>query len=219
MRNSLFIFLVFCLPNLHLFADNYAPESFDGLSVRIHDLEMSPGSEDYGEESKYFVSQQVYSWEENKLESTTFSYVKNSASSATLTIHHDDGATQTNYDLTFSSENTATGTWTEDEGDVTYSGTTTFTIIEGQYAPDSLVGWKLDAGASTYKFSVDSSGVFYHVDEGNYSNSELSNITYTWEKVGPGIGKLHTSLDEITWMFFEDNTTGLYDWEEQEHDN
>ena len=198
---------------------NYAPESLDGLSIRIHDLEMSPGSEDYGEESKYFISQQVYSWEENKLESTTFSYVKNSASSANLTIHHDDGATQTNYDLTFSSENTATGTWTEDEGVVTYSGTTTFTIIDEEYAPDSLIGWKLDAGASTYKFTGDSSGVFYHVDEGNYSNSELSNITYTWEKVGPGIGKLHTSLDEITWMFFEDNNTGLYDWEEQEHDN
>ena len=82
-----------------------------------------------------------------------------------------------------------------------------------------MIGWKLDAGASTYKFTGDSSGVFYHVDEGNYSNSELSNITYTWEKVGPGIGKLHTSLDEITWMFFEDNNTGLYDWEEQEHDN
>jgi hypothetical protein len=198
---------------------DYAPESLDGLTVKIHDLETSPGSEDYGEDTKYFVSQQVYSWEENQFESTTFSYVKNSASSATLTIHHDDGATQTNYDLTFSSENSATGTWTEAEGIVTYSGTTTFTIIDEGYAPDYLNGWKLDAGASTYKFSVDSTGVFYHVDEGNYSNSELSNIEYTWEKVGPGIGKLYTSLDEITWLFFDDNTTGRYHWQEQEQDN
>ena len=145
--------------------------------------------------------------------------MKNSAGSATLTIYHDGGATKTIHELIFSSENSATGTWTEEEEAVTYAGTTTFTIIDEEYAPDSLVGWKLDAGASTYKFTGDSSGVFYHVDEGNYSNSELSNITYTWEKAGPGIGKLHTSLDEITWMFFEDNTTGLYDWEEQEHDN
>ena len=198
---------------------DYAPESLDGLTVKIHDLETSPGSEDYGEDTKYFVSQQVYSWEENQLESTTFSYVKNSASSATLTIHHDGGATKTIHDLTFSSENSATGTWTEAEETVTYAGTTTFTIIYEEYAPDYLNGWKLDAGASTYKLTGDSTGVFYHVDEGNYSNSELSNITYTWEKSGTGIGKLYTSLDEITWLFFEDNTTGRYHWQELEQDN
>jgi hypothetical protein len=193
---------------------NYAPESLDGLTVKIHDLETSPGSGDYGEDTKYFVSQQVYSWEENQLESTTFSYVKNSASSATLTIHHDSGATKTIHDLTFSSENSATGTWREAEETVTYTGTTTFTIIHEDYASESLNGWNLDAGASTYKFAGDSTGVFYDEDSGNFSNSELSNISYTWEKIGPSIGKLTTDLGEETLLFFESNTSGFFDWEE-----
>lgn len=200
-------------------SQSYAPESLDGLSVKIHDLETSPGSGDYGEDTKYFTAQKVYSWEENQFENTTFSYVKNSANSATLTIHHDDRATNTIYYLMFSSENSATGTWSEVEDTVTYSGTTTFTIIDEEYVPDYLNGWKLDAGESTYKFTGDSTGVFYHVDEGNYSNSELSNITYTWEKAGPGVAKLYTSLDEITWLFFEDNTTGRYHWQGQEQEN
>ena len=66
----------------------------------------------------------------------------------------------------------------------------------------------------TLKFIDDSNAVFYDESDSNFSNRELSNITYTWEQIGPRIGKLTTSLGEETLLFFESNTSGFFDWEE-----
>ena len=54
----------------------------------------------------------------------------------------------------------------------------------------------------TLKFIDDSNAVFYDESDSNFSNRELSNITYTWTKTGPGMGKLTTSLDEETLIVF-----------------
>ena len=71
----------------------------------------------------------------------------------------------------------------------------------------------------TLKFIDDSNAVFYDESDSNFSNRELSNITYTWTKTGPGMGKLTTSLDEETLLFFESNTSGFFDWEETGSDD
>ena len=65
----------------------------------------------------------------------------------------------------------------------------------------------------TLKFIDDSNAVFYDESDSNFSKRELSNITYTWEQIGPRIGKLTTSLGEETLLFFESNTSGFFDWE------
>ena len=92
--------------------------------------------------------------------------------------------------------------------------------MSDDYAPDSLIGWTLEAGAGTsYQFTSSTDGVFYYKDDTNDSNSELSTITYNWEVAGPSMGKLTTSLDETTWLFFDSNTTGYFDWEESGSDD
>jgi len=71
----------------------------------------------------------------------------------------------------------------------------------------------------TFYFVDEDHAVFYDASDSNFSNRELSNITYTWEQIGPRIGKLTTSLDEETLLFFESNTSGFFDWEEIGSDN
>ena len=186
----------------------YAPSTLIGQKLTIQNVGIS--TNDY-----FFTNEGAYFWDENALELNTipFSYDRNSSDEATLILSRDSGDDK--HLITFTSSLEASLSWENN----TSHGIGTIQILAEEYAPDYLNGWKLDAGVSTYKLTGDSTGVFYHVDEGNYSNSELSNITYTWEKAGPGIGKLYTSLDEITWLFFEDNTTGRYHWQEQEQDN
>jgi hypothetical protein len=186
----------------------YAPSTLIGQKLTIQKDGIL--TNDY-----YFTPEDAYFWDliAYELKNISYFYERNSSTEGILTLNLDSGDEK--HQITFSSSFDASSSW---ENNLS-QGSGSIQILDEEYAPDYLNGWKLDAGASTYKFTGDSTGVFYHEDEGNYSDSELSNIIYTWEKAGPGIGKLYTSLDEITWLFFEDNTTGRYHWQEQEQDN
>jgi hypothetical protein len=193
-----------------------APDSLDYLIVKIHDQETSPGSEDYGEDTKYFLSEQVYSLEENQWEITTYSYAKNSPNSATLNIFHDGGTTQTVWNLTFSSENSASGTWTEVEETVTYSGTTSFNIIDAGYAPEEIAGKAIiyTEGAESETATFSSDGKVYGDKEGEWTY-------YTYEKLSANAGKVlftfeneQNPLPEKEILFFTAVGAGIFEWSE-----
>ena len=193
-----------------------APDSLDYLIVTIHDLETSPGSEDYGEDTKYFLSEQVYSLEENQWEITTYSYAKNSPNSATLNIFHDGGTTQTVWNLTFSSENSASGTWTEVDETVTYSGTTTFNIIDAGYAPQEIAGKAIiyTEGAESETATFSSDGKVYGDKEGEWTY-------YIYEKLSANAGKVlytfeneQNPMPEEEILIFTAVGAGIFEWSE-----
>jgi hypothetical protein len=194
----------------------YAPDSIAGKAIVY-----TEGSE--SETATFSSDGKVYGDKDGEWTYYTYEKLSTNVGKVIYTFENEQNPMPEEEILTFTSENAGTFEWSEYSDAAmstkTDNGTGTFTFSYNDFAPEYLNGWKLDAGASTYKFTGDSTGVFYHVDEGNYSNSELSNITYIWEKIGPGIGKLYTSLDEITWMYFDDNTTGRYHWQEQEQEN
>ena len=208
MRNSLFIFLVFCLPNLHLFADNYAPESIVGKTLYIPD----------GYDSNYyFTADEAYlvlSDPDTIIRGFSYSYVSNSATSATLEISGNSNGVTVNeiHQLTFTSPTSADSNFSATDG----NGSLTLQILEENYVPNSLAGltYKGSSMNDTLQFTDSSNAVFYDSSDSNFSRRELSNITYTLEQLGPRIAKLSTSLDEETLLFFNSDTSGHFDWEE-----
>jgi hypothetical protein len=204
MRNFLFIFLLFCLPNLHLFADNYAPESIVGKTLYIPD----------GYDSNYyFTADEAYlvlSDPDTIIRGFSYSYVSSSVTSATLTISSDSWNVV--HQLTFTSPTSADSNFSATDG----NGSLTLQILEENYVPNSLAGWTYKGSSmnDTLQFTDSSNAVFYDSSDINFSRRELSNITYTLEQLGPRIAKLSTSLDEETLLFFNSDTSGHFDWEE-----
>ena len=189
---------------------NYAPNSLLGQKLRINEVGYT--TYDY-----FFTSEDAYFWDTTlgtpKLKGIPYTYEKNSSAEASLFLNQDFGIVA--HQITFASFLEASSTWEDN-----VSGIGSIQVLPDEYAPDSLVGWKLEAGTNgTYQFTTSTDAIFYYMDDTNYSNSELSNITYTWEIVGPGMGKLTTDLDEVTWLFFETETTGYFYWEELEADS
>ena len=98
-------------------------------------------------------------------------------------------------------------------------GSTRFSVTEGapepdpEYAPSTLVG-KIYQGTmnDVYQFIDETNVIFYH-QESNFQNSEVSNITYTWNASGNS-GTLSTSLDETTTLSFTSETEGTFQWQE-----
>lgn len=190
---------------------NYAPISLLGQKLRINEVGYT--TYDY-----FFTSENAYFWDTTlatpKLRGIPYTYEKNSSAEASLFLNQDFGIVT--HQITFASLLEANSTWEDN----TSSGIGSIQVFPDEYAPDSLLGWKLEAGTNaSYKFTTPTDAIFYYMDDTNDSNSELSHITYTWEMIGPSIGKLITSLDEVTWLFFDSSTSGYFDWEEMDADD
>ena len=197
------------------FSISYAPTSLVGQTLYISEL----GYEfDY-----YFTSKDAYYIDttggSNKLWSIPYTYEKNSSTEASLVLSRGSGDVQ--HLITFTSLVDASTEWSDSSANSPENGSATLTIKRETHAPDSLVGWDYNVSSmnDTLKFIDDSNAVFYDESDSNFSNRELSNVTYTWEQIGPRIGKLTTSLGEETLLFFESNTSGFFDWEETGSDD
>jgi hypothetical protein len=144
----------------------------------------------------------------------SYSYVSNSATSATLEISGNSNGVTVNeiHQLTFTSPTSADSNFSATDG----NGSLTLQILEENYVPNSLAGltYKGSSMNDTLQFIDSSNAVFYDSSDSNFSRRELSNITYTLEQLGPRIAKLSTSLDEETLLFFNSDTSGHFDWEE-----
>ncbi|MDB3958453.1 hypothetical protein N9408_06045, partial [Opitutales bacterium] len=193
------------------FSISYAPTSLVGQTLYISEL----AHEFY----YYFTSKDAYYIDttggSNKLWSIPYTYEKNSSTEASLVLSRGSGEVQ--HLITFTSSVDASTEWS----DSSVNGSATLTIKRETHAPDSLVGWDYNVSSmnDTLKFIDDLNAVFYDESDSNFSKRELSNITYTWTKTGPAMGKLTTSLDEETLLFFESNTSGFFDWEETGSDD
>ena len=197
------------------FSISYAPTSLVGQTLYISEL----GYEfDY-----YFTSKDAYYIDttggSNKLWSIPYTYEKNSSTEASLVLSRGSGDVQ--HLITFTSLVDASTEWSDSSANSPANGSATLTIKRETHAPDSLVGWDYNVSSmnDTLKFIDDSNAVFYDESDSNFSKRELSNVTYTWEQIGPRIGKLTTSLGEETLLFFESNTSGFFDWEETGSDD
>lgn len=188
------------------FSISYAPTSLVGQTLYISELAYDF---DY-----YFTSKDAYYVDStggsNKLWSIPYTYEKNSSTEALLVLSRVSGDVQ--HFITFTSAVDASSEWSDSSA----NGSATLTIKQDIHAPDSLVGWTYKGSLinDTFKFIDESNAVFYDSADSNFSKHELSNITYTWNKVGPKMGKITTSLNEETWLFFESNTSGFFDWDE-----
>ena len=188
---------------------HYSPSSLLGKTIYIPEE---------GFEANYsFMEHEVYyviPLSLNQVEGIPYSYVASSSTTATLTLARETG--DVIHQISFSSPTNADSNWTDLKSNET--GSATLQILNENYWPSSLAGWSYQGTTSTmndtYHFIDEDHAVFYDASDSNFSNRELSNITYTWEQIGPKIGKLKTSLDEETLLFFESNTSGFFDWEE-----
>ena len=191
---------------------NYAPASLVGYTLTFDENETSPGSSSYGKSLKYFMEDMVFGLEEGQLEGVTYSYhVAESIPStqAVIVFQHGENSTTT-FEVTFSSHTQASGTWTEQDGTDQITGTIALEVATVDIAPTSLAGLTyLNEMNDFLSFFENDLGTFYSENESNFSNSEVSNITYSWEKLGPNIGVLTTSLDETTYLFFESPPEGF----------
>jgi hypothetical protein len=193
------------------FSISYAPTSLVGQTLYISELAYDF---DY-----YFTSKDAYYVDStggsNKLWSIPYTYEKNSSTEALLVLSRVSGDVQ--HFITFTSAVDASSEWSDSSA----NGSATLTIKQDIHAPDSLVGWTYKGSLmnDTFKFIDESNAVFYDSSDSNFSKHELSNITYTWNKVGPKMGKITTSLNEETLLFFESNTSGFFDWDETGSDS
>ena len=189
---------------------NYAPSSLVGKTIYIPE-EGFDANYSFTEDEAYYVIPLSL----DQVEGISYSYVANTSTTATLTLAREDG--DVTHQISFSSATTAVSNWADFET----NGSATLQILTENYWPSSLAGWSYQGSSmnDTFYFVDEDHAVFYDASDSNFSNRELSNITYTWEQIGPSIGKLTTSLDEETLLFFESNTSGFFDWEEIGSDN
>ena len=188
--------------------EDYAPSSLVGKTIHI--------PEEGYDSNYYFTEDEAYYMvplSSGRVDGISYTYVANTSTTATLTLARNEPG-DVIHQISFSSPTNADSNWTDVENNVTDS--ISLEILTENYLPSSLAGWTYQGTSmnDTYHFIDDSNAVFYDESDSNFSNRELSNITYTWEQVGPRIGKLTTSLDEETLLFFDSNTSGFFDWEE-----
>jgi hypothetical protein len=187
---------------------NFAPSSLSGKTIYIPEEGFVANYSFLEDEAYYVIPGSSF----NQVEGIPYSYVANTSTTATLTLARETG--DVIHQISFSSPTNADSNWTDLESNET--GSATLQILNENYWSSSLAGWSYQGTSmSDILYFVDEDhAVFYDASDSNFSNRELSNITYTWEQIGPRIGKLTTSLDEETLLFFESNTSGFFDWEE-----
>ena len=208
MKNVLFLTLFCWAIHYQSFADSnvtqdYTPSSLVGQTIFI--------SEEGFESNYYFTASEAYylvPLTTDSVDGISYSYIKSSQTTARLTLVRDSGVVE--HLITFTSPVDASSEWSDSEA----NGSANLEIKQGVHTPDSLVGWTYQGSSERLKFIDESNAVFYDLADSNFSNRELLNITYTWTKVGPMMGKITTSLDEETLLFFDSNTSGFFDWEE-----
>jgi hypothetical protein len=185
---------------------NYAPNSLVGKTIYIPEEGFVANYSFTDDEAYYVIPLSL-----DQVEGIPYSYVATSTT-ATLTLARETG--DVIHQITFFSPTTADSNWTDLESNET--GSATLQILTEDYWPSTLAGWSYQGTSmnDTFYFVDEGHAVFYDASDSNFSNRELSNITYTWEQIGPRIGKLTTSLYEETLLFFESNTSGFFDWEE-----
>jgi hypothetical protein len=191
---------------------NYAPSSLVGKTIYIPE-EGFVANYSFTEDEAYYVIPLSL----DQVEGIPYSYVASTSTTATLTLARETG--DVIHQISFSSPTTADSNWTDLESNETDSAE--LKILTEDYWPSTLAGWSYQGTSmnDTFYFVDEGHAVFYDASDSNFSNRELSNITYTWEQIGPRIGKLTTSLYEETLLFFESNTSGFFDWEEIGSDN
>ena len=146
--------------------------------------------------------------------SITSANQKKQRSSATLTMFGRDEGDVT-HEIVFSSSTSATSSWEDNSS----SGLGNLEISDGNLVPSSL-GDLVFSGSSTsstkdiFKFEDSNNALYYNSITENFSDRELSRITYNWEQNGSRIGKLTTSLGETLFLFFDSNATGYFYWTE-----
>ncbi|MDC3282594.1 LamG domain-containing protein, partial [Opitutales bacterium] len=188
---------------------SFAPSSLVGKTIHI--------PEDTSNEANYFfMEDEVYYVVPDSnlgLVGISYTYVANTSTTATLTLARNEPG-DVIHQISFSSPTSADSNWTDVESNVT--GSASLEILTEGYWPSTLAGWSYKGSSinDTFYFVDEGHAVFYDASDSNFSNRELSNITYTWEQIGPRIGKLTTNLGEETLLFFESNTSGFFDWEE-----
>ena len=192
---------------------HYAPSSLVGKTIHI--------PEEGYDSNYYFTEDEAYYMvplSSGRVDGISYSYVANTSTTATLTLARNEPG-DVIHQISFSSPTSADSNWTDVESNVTDSAS--LEILTENYLPSSLAGWTYKGSSmnDTFYFVDEGHAVFYDASDSNFSNRELSNITYTWEQVGPRIGKLTTSLSEETLLFFESNTSGFFDWEETGSDD
>jgi len=193
-------------------SQGYAPQSLVGKTIHI--------PEEGYDSNYYFTEDEAYYMvplSSGRVDGISYSYVANTSTTATLTIGRESG--DIIHQISFSSPTNADSNWSDLASEE--NGSATLQVHTENYWPSSLAGWTYKGLSmnDTLKFIDDSNAVFYDESDSNFSNRELSNITYTWEQIGPKIGKLTTSLGEETLLFFESNTSGFFDWEETGSDD
>ena len=192
---------------------HYAPSSLVGKTIHI--------PEEGYDANYFFMEDEVYYVVPDSnlgLVGISYTYVANTSTTATLTLARNEPG-DVIHQISFSSPTSADSNWTDVESNVT--GSASLEILTENYWPSSLAGWDYNVSSmnDTLKFIDDSNAVFYDESDSNFSKRELSNVTYTWEQIGPRIGKLTTSLGEETLLFFESNTSGFFDWGETGSDD
>ena len=191
----------------------YAPSSLVGKTIHI--------PEEGYDSNYYFTEDEAYYMvplSSGRVDGISYTYVANTSTTATLTLARNEPG-DVIHQISFSSATNADSNWSDLASEE--NGSATLQVHTENYWPSSLAGWTYKGLSmnDTLKFIDDSNAVFYDESDSNFSNRELSNITYTWEQIGPRIGKLTTSLGEETLLFFESNTSGFFDWEETGSDD
>ena len=184
-------------------SQGYAPQSLVGKTIHI--------PEEGYDSNYYFTEDEAYYMvplSSGRVDGISYTYVANTSTTATLTLARESG--DVIHQISFSSATNADSNWTDLASEE--NGSATLQVHTENYWPSSLAGWTYKGLSmnDTLKFIDDSNAVFYDESDSNFSNRELSNITYTWEQIGPRIGKLTTSLGEETLLFFESNTSGFF---------
>ena len=191
----------------------YAPSSLVGKTIHI--------PEEGYDSNYYFTEDEAYYMvplSSGRVDGISYTYVANTSTTATLTLARNEPG-DVIHQISFSSATNADSNWSDLASEE--NGSATLQVHIENYWPSSLAGWDYNVSSmnDTLKFIDDSNAVFYDESDSNFSKRELSNVTYTWEQIGPRIGKLTTSLGEETLLFFESNTSGFFDWEETGSDD
>jgi hypothetical protein len=241
-------FLVFnLLFSSFLLGKGYSPESLTGLTIRYNEIEIVSGQEeDLGWQEGRFSDNMLSAWDDDEGAEVSEPYTYRKTGESTGTLRIEESGEVYEALLTFTSDESGKGTWTEKDEEGSFGGRLTFEIIDEGSTASPVDGGSTGVHNGTGKSPDNLTGLtikyveYENIDgvesrmgeqEGKFSNNMLTawddddkaNVSepYTYTKTGDNTGTLRIAEGSDVYeaqLTFDTDKQGNGTWTEKDEE-